>query len=96
MLANHPLRQVLQKPETLDRLIKWPIELGELYIIYHSQEAIKAQVVDNFLSQFTDIEPPLLPTDHSRRAGRRRYDVTFHFGFYMLMVLQINKDVGLG
>lgn len=29
VLSNHPLRQVLQKPKTSGRLIKWSIELSE-------------------------------------------------------------------
>ncbi|CAL8991494.1 unnamed protein product [Prunus brigantina] len=32
VLTNQPLRQVLQKPETSGRLIKWAIELGEFDI----------------------------------------------------------------
>ncbi|CAL8996497.1 unnamed protein product [Prunus brigantina] len=34
VLTNHPLRQVLQKPETSGRLVKWAIELGEFDIHY--------------------------------------------------------------
>ena len=28
VLTNYPLRQVLQKPEALGKLLKWAIELG--------------------------------------------------------------------
>lgn len=37
VLTNHPLRQVLQKPNTSSRLIKWSIKLGEFNIIYRSR-----------------------------------------------------------
>ncbi|XP_024178700.1 uncharacterized protein LOC112184690 [Rosa chinensis] len=43
VFTNHPLRQVLQKPETSGRLIKWAIELGEFDIKYQPRTAIKGQ-----------------------------------------------------
>ncbi|XP_016647090.1 PREDICTED: uncharacterized protein LOC107880326 [Prunus mume] len=53
VLTNQPLRQVLQKPETLGRLIKWAIELGELDIRYHPRPSEKGQAVTDFISEFT-------------------------------------------
>ncbi|CAL9031394.1 unnamed protein product, partial [Prunus brigantina] len=41
VLTNHPLRQVLQKPETSGRLVKWAIELGEFDIHYKPRPATK-------------------------------------------------------
>ena len=35
VLTNYPLRQVLQKPEVFDRLLKWVIELGHFDVNYH-------------------------------------------------------------
>ncbi|CAL8174755.1 unnamed protein product [Prunus armeniaca] len=72
VLTNHPLRQVLQKPETSGRLIKWSIELGEFDIIYRSREAIKAQAVADFLSEFTDVQPPPLPTDQLEMSMEKK------------------------
>ncbi|CAL8992712.1 unnamed protein product [Prunus brigantina] len=42
VLTNQPLKQVLQKPETSGRLVKWAIELGEFDI--HFWEASNGQV----------------------------------------------------
>ncbi|CAL8993374.1 unnamed protein product [Prunus brigantina] len=53
VLTNQPLRQVLQKPETSGRLIKWAIELGEFDISYHPQPSEKGQAVADFISEFT-------------------------------------------
>ncbi|KAI5323426.1 hypothetical protein L3X38_032498 [Prunus dulcis] len=54
VLTNQPLRQVLQKPETSGRLVKWAIELGEFDIHYKPRPAIRGQAVADFLSEFTE------------------------------------------
>ncbi|CAL9024301.1 unnamed protein product [Prunus brigantina] len=53
VLTNQPLRQVLQKPETSGRLVKWAIELGEFDIRYHPRPSEKGQAVADFISEFT-------------------------------------------
>ena len=35
VLTNYLLRQVLQKPEPLGRLLKWAIELGQFNVNFH-------------------------------------------------------------
>ncbi|XP_008231833.1 PREDICTED: uncharacterized protein LOC103331001 [Prunus mume] len=54
VLTNQPLRQVLQKPETSGRLVKWAIELGEFDIHYKPRPATKGQAVADFISEFTE------------------------------------------
>ena len=41
VLTNYPLCQVLQKPETLGRLLKWVIKLGQFEVNFRPQTAIK-------------------------------------------------------
>ncbi|XP_008219638.1 PREDICTED: uncharacterized protein LOC103319819 [Prunus mume] len=53
VLTNQPLRQVLQKPETLGRLVKWAIELGEFDIQFKPRPAEKGQAVTDFISELT-------------------------------------------
>ncbi|XP_024164300.1 uncharacterized protein LOC112171333 [Rosa chinensis] len=58
--TNHPLRLVLQKPETSGRLIKWAIELGEFDIKYQPWTAIKGQAAADFISEsIPSHNPPL-------------------------------------
>ena len=60
VLTNHPLRQILQSPDTLGRMIKWVITLGEFDISYHPKLAEKGQAVADFIAEFTypvDISP---------------------------------------
>ncbi|KAI5349264.1 hypothetical protein L3X38_002151 [Prunus dulcis] len=54
VLTNQPLRQVLQKPETFGRLVKWAIELGEFDIHYKPRPALRGQAVADFLSEFME------------------------------------------
>ncbi|CAL8166833.1 unnamed protein product [Prunus armeniaca] len=62
VLTNQLLRQVLQKPETSGRLVKWAIELGEFDIHYKPRQATKGQAVDDFIYEFT--EPHTLASPH--------------------------------
>ena len=41
VLTNYPLRQVLQKPETSGRLLKWAIKLGKFDVNYRPRTVIK-------------------------------------------------------
>ena len=49
VLTEYPMKQVLHKPETLGRLMKWVIELSEFDIRYKPKTAIKGQVLTDFV-----------------------------------------------
>ncbi|GAV59952.1 hypothetical protein CFOL_v3_03483, partial [Cephalotus follicularis] len=48
-LTDKPLRQVLAKPDTSGRLIKWSVELGEYDVKFEARPAIKSQVLADFV-----------------------------------------------
>ncbi|XP_070032038.1 uncharacterized protein [Nicotiana tomentosiformis] len=48
-----PLRNVLHKPELPGRLAKWTVEVSEFDIKYKPRTAIKSQVLDNFVANFS-------------------------------------------
>ena len=50
------MKQVLHKPETSGRLMKWAIELSEFDIRYKSKTAIKGQILTDFVIEFTSVE----------------------------------------
>ena len=52
-----PMKQVLDKPETSGRLMKWAIELSEFDIRYKPKTAIKGQVLADFIMELTSTEP---------------------------------------
>ena len=55
--TEYPMKQVLHKPETSGRLMKWAIELSEFDIRYKSKTAIKGQVLVDFVMEFTSAKP---------------------------------------
>ena len=55
--TEFPMKQVLHKPETSGRLMKWAIELSEFDIRYKPKTAIKGQVLADFVIEFTSAEP---------------------------------------
>ena len=54
--TEYPMKQVLHKPKTLGRLMKWTIELSEFDIRYKPKTIIKWQVLADFVMEFTSIE----------------------------------------
>ncbi|XP_004298151.1 PREDICTED: uncharacterized protein LOC101300244 [Fragaria vesca subsp. vesca] len=54
--TNHPLRQIMLKPEISGRLVKWAIELGEFDIHYRPRVAIKGQAAADFISELTPMK----------------------------------------
>ena len=55
--TEYPMKQVLHKPETSERLMKWAIELSEFDIRYKPKTAIKGQVLADFIMEFTSAKP---------------------------------------
>ena len=54
---EHPMKQILHKPKTSRRLIKWALELSEFDIRYRPRTSVKGQVLANFIMEFTSVEP---------------------------------------
>ncbi|XP_074362626.1 uncharacterized protein LOC141702943 [Apium graveolens] len=48
----YPLRQVLYKPESSGRMLKWVVELGQFDLEYMPHTAIKGQTLADFLLEF--------------------------------------------
>ena len=51
------MKQILHKPETFGRLIKWVIELSEFDIKYKPRTTIKGQILADLIMEFTPAEP---------------------------------------
>ena len=50
------MKQVLHKPETSGRLMKWVLELSEFNIRYKPKTVTKGQVLVDFIMEFTPTE----------------------------------------
>ena len=53
VMTDHPLKKAMNKLEAVGRLIQWAIELSEFNIRYWPRNAIKAQVLADFIAEFT-------------------------------------------
>ena len=53
---EYPMKQVLHKPETSGRLMKWAIELSEFDIRNKPKTTIKGQILADFVMEFTSVE----------------------------------------
>ena len=54
--TEYPMKQVLHKPETSGRLMKWALQLSEFDNRYKLKKAIKGQVLADFVMEFTTAE----------------------------------------
>ena len=53
VLTDHPLKLEMNKLEVVGRLIQWAIGLSEFDIRYQPRNAIKAQVLADFIAEFS-------------------------------------------
>ena len=51
--TKYPMKQILHKPETSGRLMKWAIELSEFDIRYKLRTTVKGQILAYFIIEFT-------------------------------------------
>jgi ribonuclease HI len=63
VLIEYPLKKVLQKPNLSGRLVNWAVELGEFDLEFYPRTTIKAQVLANFIAEFSN-----LPESHEMPA----------------------------
>ena len=51
--TEYLMKQILHKPETSGRLIKWAIKLSEFDIRYKPRTAVKGNILADFIMEFT-------------------------------------------
>ena len=56
ILTDKPLQRVMSNPKDARRMAIWAIELSEFDIQYRPCNAIKGQVVADFIAKFTNVE----------------------------------------
>ena len=63
VLIDHPLKKAMNKLEAAGRLIQWAIELSEFDVKYQPRNAIKAQVLTDFIVGFSPNQSELDEVD---------------------------------
>ena len=51
--TEYPMKQILHKPKTSRRLMKWAIKLSEFDIRYKPRTTVKGQILVDFIIEFT-------------------------------------------
>ena len=61
-MTDQPIRKTMNKIDATGRIIQWAIELGQFDIEYWPRATIKAQVLTDFIAEFTypckEVDPP--------------------------------------
>jgi len=55
VLTEYPLKKVLQKLDLSGRLVNWAMELGEFDLEFYPRTTIKAQVMADFIAEFSNL-----------------------------------------
>ena len=58
VLTEHPLREFLRKADLFNRITKWDVELANFDIKFQPRMTVKAQVLADFVSEFSSGSAP--------------------------------------
>jgi hypothetical protein len=50
VVSSFPLGEILHSRDTMGRIVKWSVELGEFYLEFCPRQAIKSQILVDFVS----------------------------------------------
>jgi ribonuclease HI len=56
--SSFPLGEIIRNLDANDRIIKWSVDLGEFEIEFCPRQAIKSQILADFVSEWTEIQMP--------------------------------------
>jgi hypothetical protein len=57
--SSFPLGEIIRNHDANGCIIKWSVELGEFEIEFCPRQAIKSQILADFVSEWTEIQMPL-------------------------------------
>jgi ribonuclease HI len=62
VMSSFLLREILRSCDTTGHIVKWSVELGEFELEFCSRQAIKSQILTDFVSEWTETQQPT-PTE---------------------------------
>lgn len=89
--TEHPLKALLRKADVSKRVSQWAVELANFDIRYEPRTAIKAQVLADFIAEFTPGEPSsstLIPPQYDfveQYKGSLQWDM-FHGDYWKMHI----------
>jgi hypothetical protein len=58
VLSSFPIGEIIRNRDINDHIVKWSIELGEFEIEFCLRQAIKSQILADFVSKWIEIYMP--------------------------------------
>jgi hypothetical protein len=58
VVSSTPLGEILHNRDTVGRIVKWSVELGEFELEFCPCQAIKSQILADFVSEWTETQQP--------------------------------------
>jgi hypothetical protein len=56
--SSFPLGEIIHNRDANGSIVKWSVELGEFEIEFCPRQAIKSQILTDFVSDWTEIQMP--------------------------------------
>jgi hypothetical protein len=56
--SSFPLGEIIRNRDANSRIVKWSVELGEFDIVFCPRQAIKSQILADFVSEWIEIQMP--------------------------------------
>jgi hypothetical protein len=68
VVSSFPLGEILHNRDTVGRIVKWLVKLGEFDLEFCPRQAIKSQILADFISEWTETQqpPPVEKPEHGR------------------------------
>jgi hypothetical protein len=58
VVSSFPLGEIQCSRDTVGRIVKWSVELGEFDLEFFPRQAIKSQILTDFISEWTETQQP--------------------------------------
>jgi hypothetical protein len=58
VVSSLPLGEILHSRDTVVRIVKWSVELVEFNLEFCPRQAIKSQILADFVSEWTETQQP--------------------------------------
>jgi hypothetical protein len=56
--SSFPLGEIIRNRDTNGHIVKWSVEFGEFEIEFYPRQAIKSQILADFMSEWIEIQMP--------------------------------------